>query len=100
MIYFMKNILKSIWAVVAGFFSVAVLSIVTDMISEMTGVFPPQTQPQAYTSLMLFSALVYRSVYTVIGGYIVAKLSPSKPMKHAIILAVIGTLAAIGGTIA
>jgi len=96
----MKKILKSIGAVLGGFVTVFILSVLTDVILEKLGIFPPQTQPEKYTSLMLLFALIYRGAYTVIGGYITAKLAPSKPMKHAIILATIGTIVAILGTIA
>jgi hypothetical protein len=49
---------------------------------------------------MLGLALFYRSVYTALGGYVTASLAPSRPMRHALILAVIGTIAGILGTIA
>ena len=49
---------------------------------------------------MLALALFYRTVYTVAGGYVTAKLAPQNPMKHVMILGVIGTLAGIGGIVA
>ena len=95
----MNKTLKSIWAVIAGFFSVALLSTFTDFILELIGVFPPLSQPELLTPMMLSFALIYRLIYTVYGGYLVAKLAPSKPMKHAIILAAIGTVIATIGTV-
>lgn len=94
------KMVKSIWAVVAGFLTVVVLSVATDAVLEGIGFFPPATQPEAYESWMLFLALVYRTVFTVFGGFVAAKLAPSKPMNHVIVLAVIGTIAGIGGVVA
>ncbi len=95
-----KNMLKGIGAVVAGFLTVAVLSIVTDMILESTGIFPPSTEPMATTPLMLAFALLYRSIYSILGGYITAWLAPFRPMQHVVILGVFGTIGGILGVIA
>jgi|SRR6185369_3530189 len=95
------KILKSIGAVVAGFLTVVVLSVGTDAILEAAGVLPPQTQHAVYTSwTLLLLALVYRTVYTVLGGYVTARLAPQKPMKHVVVLAILGTLGGIVGVFA
>ena len=93
------NVLKSIASVIAGFLTVVVLSIATDMILEGAGIFPPATEG-LFVTWMLALALFYRTVYTVAGGYVTAKLAPQNPMKHVMILGVIGTLAGIGGIVA
>lgn len=95
-----KNIGKSIGAVAAGFITVFILSVLTDVVLEKIGIFPLQTHPEAYTSWMLLAALMYRTIYTIIGGYITAKFSPNKPMKHVMTLAIIGCIAAALGAIA
>lgn len=87
------NTLKSIAAVFAGFIAVVILSTLTDYILESLGVFPPLNEPQSYTSFMLLCALIYRSIFTVTGGYITAKLAPDRPMRHAIILGFMGIVA-------
>jgi len=92
--------LKSIGAVVAGFLTVVVFSIGTDAVLEGIGFFPPATKPEAYASWMLFIALVYRTIFTVFGGFVTAKLSPSNPKKHVIALAIFGTLGGIAGVFA
>ena len=92
-----KHIFKSIFAVFAGFVTVALLSVVTDFMVEGLGIFPPATQPEAYESWMLFVALVYRSAFAVLGGYVTALLAPANPMKHVKILAIIGTIGGIAG---
>lgn len=93
------KVLKSIGAVLAGFLTVVVLSVGTDAILEAAGFFPPATKPEAYAPWMLFLALVYRTAFTVLGGFVTGKLAPNKPMKHVIVLAVLGTLGGIAGVI-
>jgi multisubunit Na+/H+ antiporter MnhB subunit len=95
-----KNTLRSIGAIVAGFLSVLVLSIVTDVVLQRTGVFPPQTDQAAYHWWMLLIALVYRTGYGTLGGYLAARLAPNRPMRHAIILGSIGAVFALLGSIA
>jgi hypothetical protein len=93
------SILKSIGAVIAGFLTVAVLSIATDAIVEALGIFPPQSDPNAVVWWMLVIALTYRTVYTVLGGYITAWLAPNNTMRHVWILAFLGLLGGTAGLI-
>jgi hypothetical protein len=93
------NILKSISAIVAGFLVVVFLSVLTDLLFEVAGVFPSANQPEAYTAWMLGLALAYRLAYTVFGGAITAWLAPKKKMVHVWVLAGIGQLAGISGVI-
>jgi peptidoglycan/LPS O-acetylase OafA/YrhL len=93
-----RSIPRSIGAVLAGFLATAILSIVTDLAMHATGVFPPEGQPMS-NGLFVW-ATAYRTIYTVAGGYITARLAPNRPMTHAWILAIIGVLAAIAGTMA
>jgi hypothetical protein len=88
------KILKSIGAVVAGFVTVAVLSILTDKILEGVGIFPPPDQG-FYITWMILLATFYRTVYTIIGGYVTAMLAPQKPMMHVMILAILGLISSI-----
>ncbi len=94
----MNNTLKSILAVFAGFVTVVILSVGTDSILEALGIFTPPSEG-FFTPWMLVVALVYRCVYTVAGGYVTAKLSPNRPMRHVIILGCIGIVAATLGTV-
>lgn len=45
-------------------------------------------------------ALAYRVALAVLGGWIVAHLAPSSPMRHAVILGSIGTVLSIAGAAA
>ena len=92
------NTLKSIGAVLAGFITVVVLSTGTDFILEQTGIFTPAGQ-SIFITWMLVVALTYRMFYTVVGGYVTAALAPQRPMKHVVILGIIGTVAGIMGVI-
>ena len=90
---------RGVAAVLLGFVAVAVLSLVTDQVLHVFGVYPPWGQPMWDASDNLL-ALAYRSVYTVVGGYIVARLAPRNPMRHVLVLGVLGFLVALAGTIA
>jgi hypothetical protein len=94
------NILKSIGAVFAGLLVVVVLSIGTDKILEMVGILPPPSEAGLFVTWMLALALFYRSIYTVFGGWVTAKLSPLKPMAHVSVLGILGTIGGILGVIA
>jgi hypothetical protein len=96
----MKQLLKSIGAVIAGFMTVVVLSIATDSIVEALGIFPGAAHPEAYKQWMLAVALFYRTIFTIFGGFVTAKLAPTKPMRHAVILGILGTIAGTLGAIA
>lgn len=93
------NTFKSIGAALAGIIVIVILSVVTDYILESTGIFPPPDQG-LFVTWMLMLALVYRSIYGVIGGYVTAAIAPARPMKLVIILGIIGTVASIFGAIA
>jgi hypothetical protein len=84
--------------VFAGFFATFILSIGTDLLLHAASVFPRWGQPMSNALFVLATA--YRTIYTVAGGYITARLAPNKPMGHVWTLGVIGLLAAIAGTVA
>jgi hypothetical protein len=70
----------------------------TDFILESLGIFTPPDQG-FNTTWMVVTATIYRSVYTVVGGYITAALAPTRPIFWVLILGsiglVLGTIAAI-----
>lgn len=89
--------LKSIGAVIAGFAIVVVLSTVMDMVMESSGIIAPANRTDLLTDGMLAIALTYRSIITVLGAFVTAKLAPRAPMTHALVLGAIGFLAATAG---
>ena len=92
-----RRILRSIVAMVAGFLVIVVLSTVTDVVMHATGIFPPWFQPMSGSRFLLATA--YRSVYSVLGCYLTARLAPDRPMLHALILGAIGFVFSIAGTV-
>jgi multisubunit Na+/H+ antiporter MnhB subunit len=90
--------LRSAGAVAAGFALVFVLSVATDALCHATGLFPPFGQRMGDGLFLLATA--YRSLYTVAGGWLTARLAPARPMRHALVLAAIGTAAALAGAAA
>lgn len=90
---------RSAVAILAGFLSVAILSLVTDQILHVLNVYPPWGEPMWDPRLNLL-ALSYRTVYTIFGGYLTARLAPRAPMRHVAIVGLIGTVVATAGAIA
>ncbi|HEY3430118.1 MAG TPA: hypothetical protein VGK39_05525 [Cyclobacteriaceae bacterium] len=83
--------LKSIGSVLAGFLIVVILSTITDSILESLGIFP-SPKDGLFVTWMLVLAFVYRTIYTILGGYVTAALAPVNPTKHITILGIIGTV--------
>lgn len=92
-----KNIVKSLGAVVAGFIVIVILSVVTDTVLEQTGALP---RGSLFGTGPVLLALSYRVVYSVIGCYIAARLAPNQPMGHALALGVLGVIVSALGSIA
>jgi hypothetical protein len=92
------DIVKGIGAILAGFIFIVVTHTGTDFVLHKLGIFPPPEQG-FYITWMVVTATVYRSIYTVVGGYITAALAPEPRMRYVWILGLIGlalsTLAAI-----
>jgi peptidoglycan/LPS O-acetylase OafA/YrhL len=91
----LRPMLRSIGAVFAGLLVIVALSLGTDTILHATGIYPPWFQPMD-THLWVL-ALVYRIVYGVAGGYITARVAPARPIRHAMILGVIGLVLSLLG---
>lgn len=93
-----KTFLKSTGAIAAGFFAAAILSIVTDVILQQSGVM--KTEPFSDNpSWLILLVIVYRFIYNTAGCYIAALLAPNKPMRHAMIIGYIGLVLSILGAV-
>lgn len=86
--------LKSVGAVLAGLLTVIVLSTAMDAVLHAAGVFPPADQRMENPMLFLL-ALAYRGLFTLLGGWMTARLAPFAAMKHVYGLALIGLV--LGG---
>jgi len=89
---------RSVGAVVVGFLVAALLSVATDVVVHASGVFPPWGEPMA--DALLVWATAYRIVFTVVGGYVTARVAPGRPMWHVTVLGALGTFAATVGAAA
>ena len=89
---------KSVWAVVAGVLFIVVVSTLVDIVLHALRVFPPMNQP-INDSLALL-ATSYRVVISIAGAWLTARLAPDQPMKHALILGVVGTFLGLAGVVA
>jgi hypothetical protein len=92
------NVLKGIGAIMAGIIFIVVTHTATDFALEALGVFPPPQQG-LHVTWMVVTATVYRTIFTVGGGYLTAALAPEPRIRYVLILGlvglVMGTLAAI-----
>ena len=93
-----RQVGRSIWAIVAGFLAVVILSIGTDAVLHRLGIFPPLGQRMA--DRLFAWATIYRTTYGIFGSYLTARLAPNRPMWHAMVGAGIGMLLGSAGAIA
>ena len=90
-----RQIARSISAIVGGAAVAIVLTIATDLAMQVAGLLPRGGE-QASDSMLLL-ATAYRTLYGVIAGYVVARLAPHHPMRHAIIGGAAGLFVSIVG---
>lgn len=94
-----RSIGRSAFAIIAGIVTNAVPALLIDQVLHMTAVYPPWGQPMFEPELNLL-AFSYRLVLAVLGGYVTARLAPSAPLRHAVILGGIGIVLSGLGAIA
>jgi uncharacterized membrane protein len=91
--------LRSIGAIFAGLVFIFLSSSVVDAVMHATGVFPPMDAPPMSNALFAL-AFAYRTVFDVAGCALTARLAPSRPRFHALMLGGVGTVLSIVGAIA
>lgn len=94
----MNKTLKSIGAVLAGILAGIILSLGTDQLLHMAGIFLPWGQPVGDGPLALATA--YRTIYSVVGCYVAARLAPDRRMGHALAGGVVGLVLCTAGAVA
>jgi len=92
-----RHIARSIAAVLAGIFAGIIVTLATDIVLHAIHVFPPWGDSMVGFDGPLVLATVYRTVYGVLGSYIIARLAPDRPMQHALVGGVIGLAVSIAG---
>jgi hypothetical protein len=85
-----RNIPRSIGAIVAGFVFVIIVTLATDQLLHVTGVFPPWGASMVGYDAALLLATAYRIVFGIAGSYVTARLAPDRPMQHALLGGFIG----------
>ena len=93
-----RSIGRSIGALLAGFVVVVILSLGTDLALQKAGIFPPLGQIMSNPLFLLATA--YRTVYSVVGSYLTARLAPNRPMGHALVGGAIGLVLSTVGALA
>ncbi len=94
-----RHTLRSIGAVLAGMVVGIAITLGTDQLLHIAGVFPPWGQSMVGYDGALLLATAYRVVYAILGSYITARLAPNRPMLHALIGGVIGVIASTVGAV-
>lgn len=80
---------RSILAIVAGFLFIGALSFGTDAALIAAGLYPPHPVPVRDVGRILLAS-AYVAVYAIAGCWLAAFLAPNRPMRHALILGVLG----------
>lgn len=86
------NTVRSVGAVLAGLILIFALSTATDEALHATGVMSRGPLPMRGAEGLILGLLAYRLVYSIAGCYLTGRLAPSRPMRHALVLGVIGLL--------
>ena len=90
-----RNIGRSVLALICGFVAAFVLSLGSDLAVHEIGLWPDMNRPMS--SQLFVVATLYRTVYGVLSGYVVARLAPYKPLEHALVGGCIGVVFSIVG---
>lgn len=86
---------KSVWSVVAGVVFIIVVTTLVDIALHLARVYP--AMGEALDDPLAALATAYRIVIGIAGAWLTAWLAPRKPMKHAMILGLVGTLLGLVG---
>lgn len=93
----MKTVFRSILAFLVAIAATFALSYATDAVLVAAGLMKNDALPDSVAIVALIIA--YRTAYSVLGSYIVAKLAPKRPMLHAMILGVLGIVGSISAMV-
>ena len=90
--------LRTVWAVFAGVLVTVVVTTLVDVALHMAAVFPAQGQPLSDQLALL--ATSYRIPISIGAAWLTARLAPAEPMRHVLILGVLGTVLGLVGVVA
>ena len=89
---------RSILAIVVGVLFIIIVTTLVDFAFHAAGVYPPIDQPISDGLAVL--ATIYRVIISIAGAWLTARLAPQNPMKHALILGVVGVALGLVGVVA
>jgi hypothetical protein len=95
----MNKTLRSVLAVLAGFFLIGLLGFLADTLLQSLGVLP-ETGTMRFEDWQSLLALSYHLIFVLTGGYVTARLAPDGPIAHAIALGILGVVFSVLGLIA
>ena len=81
--------MRSIGAVAVGFLFIAVLSFGSDILLRVTFPDDIDVQGEIVSVRVLSLSLTSAAVYATVGCYLAARLAPSRPIGHALLLGVL-----------
>ncbi|HEU0013800.1 MAG TPA: hypothetical protein VFQ45_08955 [Longimicrobium sp.] len=91
---------RSIIAIVAGYFYIGLLSVGAD--AALRAIVPSAFPDGAMVTdaAILLAMIAYVAFFATTGSYITARLAPAAPMRHALLLGVLGLVTQIGMLVA
>lgn len=91
---------RSVVAVLSGFLLITALSFGTDLAirAAMPALFEVNGRTDSVAVLLL--TIGYVGLYATLGGYLTARMAPTQPMRHALLLGWLGLLFNAGGSYA
>jgi hypothetical protein len=95
-----RHIARSIGAILAGFVFVFIISLGTDEVLHLTGVFPPWGASMVGFDAALMLATAYRVLFGIAGSYVTARLAPGRPMQHVLLGGAIGCALSMAAAVA
>lgn len=95
----MPPIVRSILAIVAGFLFIGALAFGTSAALHAAGVVPGPGESMFDTGRVLLET-VYVGIFAIAGCWLTAWLAPDRPMRHALILGLLGLAFNLMGAVA
>ncbi|HEY4127062.1 MAG TPA: hypothetical protein VGN70_03360 [Gammaproteobacteria bacterium] len=92
------KILRSIGAISAGLLTLVVLCVITDAVLVKLNLLPSPDAHRPHTLAFLGVVIAYCTIYTLVGGYVTARLAPIRPAAHAVMMGVAGMAMSTFGT--
>ena len=90
-----RRIGRSILALLAGIIVGIILSTGTDSALHAIGIAP--SLKEHWPNRLLALATVYRLIYGIFAGYLIARLAPTRPMGHSLLAGALGlTMSSLG----